>query len=400
MRIVDLHEEWTEDTKKVTAEVVWERRSHAPQQITVAVGNQHAEMLGTNPNAFLVGAVWPAMYHFERRLSVEGEVCPLLVDNLTAAMRLVSDWYRDARPIAIEGDIAAEPFKPAPGGKAGLMFSGGLDSLASLLVNREQYMPSDEEWFYYGPVVGSGFDAFDASPGGPYWPELKAMADDAALNLVPLATNLRELEPADHFFGRYLHGALLAMVGHSLARSLDKLAIASTSPDGSVPWGSHPDLDPLFTSGDLVVTHDLATMERHDKTAVIADWPILRDRLRVCLNANRLPPGTWNCSSCEKCMRTMLSLAALDRLEEFRVFDPSFLTVDRIETMSIRPSSLRHYPAIQEALEGSGRHELAEAVRRRLIPGTVPMGWGKRLREAERRYLRGALRRTKRRFFG
>ncbi|HJQ77240.1 MAG TPA: hypothetical protein VJ948_08255 [Acidimicrobiia bacterium] len=398
MRIVDIHEEWADGTKKVVADVVWERRSRKPQQIAVAVQDEHAGMLGVSPNAFLVGAIWPAMYHFERRISVEGELCPYLVDNLKDAMRLVSGWYRDARPIVIEGGVAPEPLNAPSGRYAALMFSGGLDSLASLKVNRDTHTEGDPEWFRYGIVVGPGFDAFDTSPTGAYWREMEAVAQDASLELVPVSTNVRDLEPASHFLSHYLNGALLATVGHTLTSAVDRLAIASSYVDRSFPWGSHPDLDPLFSSCDLIVIHDLPTTERLQKTAYIADWSVIHDRLKVCFVANRLPSGQWNCGRCEKCIRTMLTLTALGKLEKFDTFGDAQLTPDRVmENLRITASSTRFYPAIIEGLEKSGQTALADVTRTKLSDAQKARSrLGERVRRFDRKFLGGAIHRAKR----
>jgi hypothetical protein len=403
MQVVDIREEWVQGTKRSVATVIWEHHSRTQQDIFVGVEGTSSDMLRGEANAFLVGALWPAMYHFEKRILVEGSLCPLLVENLHKAMSLFHRWYKDARPIEIEGDVASEPFEPAADGRSALMFSGGLDSLASLRVNRDTHSEGDPDWFEYGLVVEAGFDAFDTSPRGAYWPEMEAMATDVGLELVPVSTNLRELEPADHFFGRYLHGALLATVGHSLTGRLRSVAIASTDPDTSFPWGSHPDLDPLYSSGALAVIHDLPTMNRYQKTALIADWPVIRNRLKVCYVADRLPSGKWNCCECEKCLRTMLSLVALGKLDEFEAFNGSKLTPESVERgLHMDAQSMRYYQPIIRGLEQSGHERLAAIVSEKYDEGSErqrrsPAG---RFREFDRKRLGGAIRRTKRRVFG
>jgi hypothetical protein len=403
MRVADIREETVGSTRRVVATVIWERGKRPNQQVHVGVNDTMSEMLRAEANAFLVGALLPAMYHFEKRITVEGSLCPLLVENLHEAMSLLYDWYRDAPPIQIEGDIAPEPFKPTPGGRSALMFSGGVDSLASLRVNRDIHSEGDPDWFEYGLVVEAGFDAFDTSPRGAYWLEMEAMATDLGLELVPVSTNLRELEPADHFFGRYLHGALLATVGHAMAGRLWGVAIASADVDPSFKWGSHPDLDPLYSSGALAVIHDLPTMNRYQKTALIADWPAVHRGVRVCYVADRLPRGKWNCCECEKCLRTMLSLVALGKLEEFGAFENSELTPEEVgRNLHIGASSLTYYPPIIEGLESSGHSELAAIVHRKVTEEIERQltGRGQRLRDFDRKHLRGAVRRTKRRLIG
>lgn len=122
MKIVDLREELVQDTKRAVATVVWERRRSPSQDIYVSIGEDNADMLTVSSNAFLIAALWPAMYHFEKRVSIEGELCPLLVENLTRAMALLHDWYKDAPVVQIEGDIAGKPFPSAQDASSALMF--------------------------------------------------------------------------------------------------------------------------------------------------------------------------------------------------------------------------------------------------------------------------------------
>ena len=82
-------------------------------------------------------------------------------------------------------------------------------------------------------------------------------------------------------------------------------------------WGSHPLLDPQWSSGSVHVEHDGANVSRTEKIRTI-----VRDRdalgwLRVCY---RNPDQAYNCGRCEKCVRTMLSLHALGALEQAPTF--------------------------------------------------------------------------------
>ena len=60
-------------------------------------------------------------------------------------------------------------------------------------------------------------------PTGEYWTELKAMAADASLELISLETNLGTLEPANHFFMRYLQAAVMIAPIHCLTGTCQQL---------------------------------------------------------------------------------------------------------------------------------------------------------------------------------
>ena len=59
--------------------------------------------------------------------------------------------------------------------------------------------------------------------------------------------------------------------------------------------------------------------KRSEKTANIAGWDIAQKHLNVCIVPEN---GAHNCSCCSKCMRTLMPLEAMGKLDEFsEVFD-------------------------------------------------------------------------------
>ena len=82
-----------------------------------------------NPDAFVVACMAPAMRHGERRIKIDGDVCPYLKSGLETAMSLIHYWYgnghdngngngngnrngnnRSARqPLAIEANTRSTP---------------------------------------------------------------------------------------------------------------------------------------------------------------------------------------------------------------------------------------------------------------------------------------------------
>jgi len=67
-------------------------------------------------------------------------------------------------------------------------------------------------------------------------------------------------------------------------------------------------LDPYYSSAHFRVEHDLFSMSRIEKTALVAQWPEGLANIRVCQNDDL---GGPNCGTCEKCIRTITTLAAL-----------------------------------------------------------------------------------------
>ena len=130
--------------------------------------------------------------------------------------------------------------------------------------------------------------------------------------------------------------------------------------------GTHPLLDPLWSTSRLGFVHDGCEMTRFRKTEFVSRHPITYDTLRVCwLNQ----PGLQNCCECEKCVRTMIHLQALDRLEQFSVF-PKPLSLHRSPVSKLTTMAIRNlYQPAYYYLQDTGKHpELLAYLERLLFP--------------------------------
>jgi len=124
---------------------------------------------------------------------------------------------------------------------------------------------------------------------------------------LPVITNLR---PATRAISRWTlsHGAALTSVALALDGFLRQVLIAaSTTYDQLYPWGSHPVLDPLWSTENLTVIHDGCEMGRIDKIQFLAQSQLVLDTLRVC--------PYYNCGRCIKCLPTIIDLMQIGALE-------------------------------------------------------------------------------------
>lgn len=400
MKIVDIAESTGDGWRTISATVVWERKRHEPQEIYYSTPEAHAGMISRATDPFLCSTVMAAAYELESRVLFEDPVCPLLLEGVRAALEYQQTARRDFRPIAIEGPTTDGPRSPMTTPTSGVMFSGGLDSLATLQNNRRSFGPEDVEYFRYGIVLSAGFDLFEISPGTAYWSQLEQIANSVDLELIPVRTNVRTLQPADHFFLSYLFGPLLASLGHFLAGGLTRVAIGSSgTPDREHLHGSHPDIDPLFSSGALTVIHDLDTTTRLEKSRSIAQWPEVRGKLRVCLRPPRPGRESINCGECEKCVRTMLTFLALGHLDEMDLFEPREIDPEFVHThVTLSENTLPYYGEIADALSHAGYTDLERAVRERIDAAlTARGGLAATVKSWDRRLLGGRMRRLWRR---
>ncbi len=144
--------------------------------------------------------------------------------------------------------------------------------------------------------------------------ELRHISQQSGLDYLWARTNLREVFGKRLSWGAISHGAVLASIGLVQSPVIASLRIpASHTFDADFPWGSHPALDPLWSTDRLSVIHDGADTPRAEKTRQLADDSLAQQHLRVCFAQFRQN----NCSRCLKCMRTMATLTLLDRLRRF-----------------------------------------------------------------------------------
>jgi hypothetical protein len=198
------------------------------------------------------------------------------------------------------------------GSETGLMFTCGADSFHSLLTQKDAV----DSLIY---VVGYDVTLNDNKRANTVISHVRRVAAECGTRAIIVYSNLREHPHFSKVSWNQTHGAGLAAVGHVLSGSLNTLLIsASHGRMNPAPWGSHPHTDPLWSSGNLRIEYLSPATKRLDRLLAIADSPLVQRYLRVCW---RNVGDDLNCSKCEKCVRTMLSLeiaGTLSRCPSFR----------------------------------------------------------------------------------
>ncbi len=268
------------------------------------------------------------------------------VDNVERLLSTASEWW-DVPVVVPAGPTIDEP-RPRAAGVA-LCFTGGVDSFHSLLC----VQPKPTVLAF---VHGYDIDLTDGPRMDAWEQDFRHIAD--AVGAVPavIRSNLR----AHHVHaGRHwpiVHGGALAAVGHLLADRVGTLLISSGAPASyQVKWGSHEQLDPLWSSDRLQVVHEGGSHSRLAKVRAIADDPLVQQSLRVCWE-NR--SATGNCSRCDKCVLTMVLVAIAGRADRMEVFD---WTVPLAELVDEVPQT-RFLRTYAEVLQEDIDAELARAV--------------------------------------
>lgn len=122
---------------------------------------------------------------------------------------------------------------------------------------------------------------------------------------------------------------LLACLGHLLSQHISSLTVSpSFHKDNPVVYGGHYLLDPLFSSKNLKIHQPHTELKRRERVKAIADWPVAQENLFVCFNKQE---KNQNCGKCEKCVRTLLDLHILGKLDSFKVFDQNIQVWEAID---------------------------------------------------------------------
>jgi hypothetical protein len=398
MRIENLRAETNGNKARVTATVIWEDCERPATEVYFATDEAFAKDLSCDPHAFLTACIMPALHHGEKRVFVDGEICPVLRDGLMTAMSWMRHWYDspERELVRIEAKMRSNYPTPRTPERAGLFFSGGIDSLAALRTNRLNYPVTHpgsikDCLLLYGQNIESDnrLETFEQAACS-----LGEVARDAGAMLIPVYTNVRSLEDDTTFFLHKFQAAILAAVAHALARRLTSVTLASDIHHCHESWGTHPLLDPNYSSSTLRIRHDSTVLSRLERTKLVADWDAALQNIKVC-------PPNWpgmNCGRCEKCVRTRLALLTLGVLDQTSAFPADEITAELVtSTVRIRTAySERFYGELITALADIGRRDLARVLKDKIARyyDREP-GWKGKIKRFDRKYLHGHLIRFK-----
>jgi hypothetical protein len=392
MKIENLRSENNANLARVAATISWENCDRPTQDIYFETSEVFAQDLSCNPHAFLVACIMPALRHGEVRVSIDAEVCPQLRNGLLTAMSWINQWYEpDRKLVQIEAKTRSHLPTPRPPERAGSFFSGGIDSLAALRANRLDF-PLEHPGSIKDGLLISGIEKGEEPE---YFKQavcsLSEIAQDANISLIPVYTNIRQLDMNSAFWGEEFQGAALAAVAHAFSQRLTTVTIPSSFDVYHLyPHGSHPLLDPNYSSSDLQIRHDGILLSRFTKTKLVADWDVGLQNIRVCNAKGLIKPGALNCGQCEKCLRTMTALLALGMLDKTRAFPKVDVSKELLlANVYIKnpPYAEFCYRELMAPLAAKGRHDLVRAIERIVARYHTQ----ERLKQIERKFFKGNL---------
>ncbi len=297
--------------------------------IWIAVKDEDAHMLTDDVyDAFVLVPLYICMFYKED-LHIHGCVSKKLYKNvMNYLQRILCDFSDDLSRI----DVQVDGFKIADGEPniIGTGISCGVDSLTTIY---DHYVNENDPDYKI-----SGLLFYNCGSHGKYGSESKKLFFDR-YNLNKAAAD--ELGLPVYLIDSNLH-AFFANIGHdqnighlarwscilAVQREVKKYYLSSTySYTQITKFGSKIDFAefsesfsvPLVRTERCELIIDGCQYERTRKTEHIADWDIAQKYMNVCVNASA---KGHNCSICGKCLRTLIALETMNKLNDFEgVFD-------------------------------------------------------------------------------
>ena len=256
-----------------------------------------------------------------------------------------------------------------PPGPAALLFSGGIDSFYSLTQLRRVGFP-----LRLLVNVHAGAHCHRACMERRK-EQVRRVADASGLGFIAIDTNFHDVIDVGHLVAHpfrtvaaayTLHGAVDG-VFLSTGLAYHDLSFDWINEGGEAAGGSMTD---SVAWARMPVTEIGYERRRFEKLEIVADEPLSYQALDVCLNGQHPgggePGAPPNCTECRKCIRTMLSLELMGRLDRYRTqFDLEAFAAKREELLGrVRQSRLASDRDLLARLRGSS------------LPGfgTMPIG--------------------------
>jgi hypothetical protein len=263
------------------------------------------------------------------------------LQQIPEIQRIFRRWYADLRMVDVKTELNHDR-QCSDCGRVASLFSGGIDSFYTALKHRAEL---DTLVFVHG---------FSRRLENPALRKQASVAARAAasrlgLTLVEVDTNAKSFIGTHATWHQY-HGALLASVALALTPHFRRVYVpGSLSYDSSFPYGSHPILDPLWSTEETEIIYDGYEANRFEKTAFVVSDETARTFLRVCGNS---ASTEYNCGWCEKCLRTMVALEIASALRSCPTFPQS---LDRRRVASLKLSSPQTWDLWRQNLQAAQR---------------------------------------------
>ena len=287
-----------------------------------AVPREHGHLLSDRADAALLALILPAMRAGED-VRVEGAVSEKLFYNLSGIFQAVVDGViAPLSRVRIEAAQTDRARQRATGVASG--FSAGIDSFAVLA---DHHYGSPPPGFRLTHLLYNNVGSHGEAEGPLFrlrYERLRPAAERIGLPFVAVDSNLPAFFEGLNFKRTYsLRNAVVGLLLQAgIGRSLHAAGTTVKGPPPTLPINDIAYLDPLLFPMRSTEVFDATWVGgdrgRVEKTLLVAGIEDSYDVLDVCVRNDR----AGNCSTCKKCVRTLLTLEIAGMHERYaRVFD-------------------------------------------------------------------------------
>lgn len=295
--------------------------AHGIGELWFGVEPRFGDLMTDRSEAALLGLVLPAMLRGQD-IHLEGTISGRALHNLSGPFQSVlASVIPELRKVRIHAEVVAAPPRPAAGVATG--FSAGIDSFSVLADHHYGDPPPGYRLTHllynnvgsHGPAGNPVFRA--------RYERLKPVADRMGLPFVAVDSNLMSFYEGLGFKLTYtVRNAVVALllqagIGRSLHAAGTILERTHTGPANDVAF-SDPVVLPMVSTEALDAVSVGGVYTRVQKTLQVAEIEETYGVLDVCVRNDR----AGNCSTCKKCVRTILTLELAGLLDRYAaVFD-------------------------------------------------------------------------------
>jgi hypothetical protein len=326
----------------------------------IATYNSPDGALEGNPDAGFAAAL-PIAMATALSLDVPDGVSRRLLDASGAIQQMLAAWDPALLPVEVRArDGGAPPVAAATARGTAAFFTGGVDSFYTVLTRREEL-----DALVY--VHGFDLPLEDEHKRELVSASIQGVAGELGLPLIEIETDLRSVSDDVCGWELIYTSAALASVGHLLASRFDRILIPATHSHRDLhPIGTHPLLDPLYSSERLRFEH-VDSVRRVDKLAYLVESELAMSALRVCFQPD---VQALNCGECPKCVRTMVGLRVIGALGRCSTLPGEFSLREMAKGKVRSRQSLTYVRESLEAVEARGADpDLAFALARLVARG-------------------------------
>lgn len=227
--------------------------------------------------------------------------------DLLKKSKQIEKYYHEIAKREVTITASRSSKKILPQDKIGQFFTLGVDSFYSLCCFKNKEDKTKRNLLY---IDGYDLPFYEKKFLEEVHTKIWNVASRMNTQALFVETNLREVTDEIIGWGRYHVSALVAV---AMLLNYKKVYISGESFE-SADWGLRFGVDTMYSSDHLTVqfvAHNVPREKKLEELQKSKYLDLFLENVRVCWENVRLAHIPYNCSSCQKCIKTQLTLLAL-----------------------------------------------------------------------------------------